>query len=296
VTIVARGRALAQADLPLIHALHLATVGAHPPMSAADLAAQLYDVARDRGRRVVVTVDGDAITGCAGWVEAAPWCFGSPVFAVTPAAAEFLVAHVIARARACGATRTRITVYPGEALKRAALVAAGFQPAFDFVTLARARAAGDGARWAGPLRRVAVDAMDVEALRDVNNDTFDGVPNSSPFDAEQIREMLASPALDHAATAAYADADGRYQAFVVIMRDADPSGPFGVVDAIGVRTSQRGRGVAAAILDDVLARVDAPQLRALIASSNAASLALHAARGFTELARRVVTELVLTPA
>ncbi len=295
-SIVARGRALAQADLPAIHALHVATVGAHPPMSPDELAGQLFDVARDQGRRVVVVVDGEVITGCGGWVEAPPYCFGAPVFAVTPAAAQFLAAHLLAHARACGARWARVSVFPGEDVKRAALADAGFAPVFDFVTVARARGAGDGVPWAGGLRRVPWAQLDADALRDVHDDSFAGVPNAAPLELDAVRELLASPALDRDATAAFADPDGRYQAFVVILRDAELQARFAVIDMIGVRAGARGQGVARAILDDVLARVDAPLVRALIASTNAGSLALHAGRGFTELARRAVVERVVTPA
>ncbi len=289
-TVVARGRALAQADLPAIHALHLATVGAHPPMSRDELASQLWDVARARGRQVVVAVDRDAVVGCAGWVEAPPWCYGAPVFAATPAAARFLAETLVSRARACGASRARVSVFPGEDVKRAALAAAGFAPAFDFVTVARRRAPGDGARWAGPWRRVPYARLEAAALRDVHDDSFAGVANSAPLELDAVRELLDGPGLDRDATCALADADGRYAAFVVVLRDADADGPFAVIDMIGVRAGARRRGLAAALLDDALARVDAPAVRALIASTNAASLALHASRGFTEVARRTVVE------
>ena len=68
--------------------------------------------------------------------------------------------------------------------------------------------------------------------------------------------------------------------------------------AIGVRAAARGHGLAAAIVDDVLARVcgDVTEARALIASTNVASLSLFAGRGFRERSRRTVFELIATPA
>lgn len=282
-------RAVCQADVPAL----LAIPGAPP--SAEDLRGQLFDAARDRGRRVVVAARGGAVAGCAGWVEAPPWCYGAPVLAADGEVAAALVAHVVARARGF-AERIRISAAADEPAKHAALRGAGFAPVFDFVTYARRVGPGDGAVAALPWRRIGWADLDVERLRDVENDTFAGVPNAPPMSADELAEALASPRCDRDATAAWADDAGAYVAFAQLSRDADERGRFASVDAVGVRAALRGRGVAAALIDDVIARVagEVAEVRALIASTNAASIALHAGRGFAERARRTVYEAALT--
>ena len=76
------------------------------------------------------------------------------------------------------------------------------------------------------------------------------------------------------------------------MRD----GPFAEVDAVGVAPGHRGVGLGACMLAhalNVTANEGISELRALIASTNAASLALHRAAGFEELVvmRRGVWQL-----
>jgi len=287
-----RLRALADADVPALRAMqHAQAAPGDPRWSTAELRASLYDLARDHGRRVVVAVRGGAVLGCAGWVDAAPMVFGAPVLASDDAAADALIAHLLDHARALGAT-LRVSATPSEAAKRRALAGAGMTPIFDFVTVARAIRRGDGAPWARVGRRVRWAELDAAAFADVHNATFDGVPNSTPLTAVEMRAQLDEPLVDREATAAWASNDG-YLAFVQVERDGDDAtGRFATLAAIGVRAAARAHGLAAAIVDDVLARVSAEvtEARALIASTNAASLALFAGRGFVERCRRTVFE------
>ena len=69
-----------------------------------------------------------------------------------------------------------------------------------------------------------------------------------------------------------------------------------MVEAIGVHPRWRRRGLAAVMLDHLLAAAVAdgtPEVRAMIASSNPGSLGLHAAAGFTERARKALWDLAL---
>jgi len=285
-------RALTDADVPALRALQHAQAGPRDPRwSTAELRASLFDHARDHGRRVVVAARRGAVAGCAGWVEAPPMCFGAPVVAGDDEAAAALVAHVVGRARELGAT-LRISATPGEEAKRRALLGAGMTPIFDFITVSRPVRRGDGHPWSRAGRRVRWAELDAAAFADVHNDTFAGVPNATPLTADEMRAQLDEALVDRDATAAWASADG-YLAFVQVERDADEHGRFGTLAAIGVRAAARGHGLAAAIVDDVLARIAAEvsEARALIASTNAASLALFASRGFTERCRRTVFEL-----
>ncbi|MCB9564376.1 MAG: GNAT family N-acetyltransferase [Kofleriaceae bacterium] len=283
-------------DDAALHALHVATAGAHPAMAAAELAASLRDAGRDHGRRVVIAERDGAVVGGAGWVEAPPWCFGAPLIAAAADVAAALIDHVVARARACGARHLRISAYPGESGKRAALVAAGLTPALDFLTLARPLAPGDGAPWRGRLHRRRWAELDVDRFTALSNAAFEGVANAPPMARDAVAELLAGDGVVRDATAAYVDDAGAYQAFVVVLAEGEGDGRHAVVDSIGVAATGRGQGLGRAVLDDALAAAAAAgfgEMRALIASQNHASLALHGARGFTERARRSVFQLEL---
>lgn len=285
-------RPLGESDVPALRALqHAQAVPGEPRWSTAELRASLFDHARDHGRRVVVASHRTTVLGCAGWVEASPMMFGAPVLAADDAAAAALVEHLIARARTLGCT-LRVSASKGEHAKRRALETGGMAAIFDFVTVSRPVRRGDGAPWARAGRRVRWAELDAALLADVHNDTFAGIPNAVPVTAAEMRAQLDEALVDREATAAWAGAEG-YLAFVQVERDADDAGRFATLGAIGVRAAARGHGLAAAIVDDVLARVstDVSEARALIASTNAASLALFAGRGFRERSRRTVYEL-----
>jgi len=79
--------------------------------------------------------------------------------------------------------------------------------------------------------------------------------------------------------------------YIWVMRDEDGRGPHAVIDAVAVMAGQRRSGLGAIMVEHALsAAADAgiPELRALIASNNTASLALHHAAGFVEVWRRDV--------
>lgn len=274
-------RALAEADLPALLALW-------DGGTALELRGSLYDAARDFGRRVVVAVRGGAVVGCAGWVEAGPWCYGAPVIAADEAAAAAVLVHLVEQARAAGAARVRVSAAAGEAGKRAALAAAGFVPVFDFIWFARPVRPGDGARREVPWPRVPHARLDPDRFRAVHNLTFEGVANAKALTREEVVDLLDAPLTDRRTTAAW-EAGDRYVAFLHTEREDD----IVTIAAIGVDAAVRGQGVAQAILDDLLSRAadeGVRELRALIASVNAPSLALHTGRGFVETSRRTVFE------
>lgn len=288
-------RPLREADLPALLGLQHAFTGSGPRWSIEELRGQLTDAVRDHGRRVVVAARGEAIAGAAGWVEAAPMLYGAPVLAADDEAAAALVEHLVARARAIDATHLRVSVTDGDAPKRRALEAAGAAAIFDFVTVSRSLGPGDGVLYSGSLLRVPHTELDVARFADVSNETFAGVPSSAPATPDEIRGQLDAALCDRTATAAWADGDGRYVAFLQVSRDRDDRGRFATVEAVGVRAALRGQRLAAALVDDAIARVatEVGELRALIASTNTASLALFTGRGCVERSRRTVFELLL---
>ena len=288
-------RELRPADLPALLALQHAFAGDGPRWSMAELRANLYDAGRDHGRRVVVVERDGEVLGGAGWVEAGPWCYGAPVVAVDDEVARALVAHVLARAYAIGASHIRITATRVDAPKRTALTAAGFEPIFDLVTAVREVRAGEGVLWEAPWARLGHAELDLPRLLDVHNETFQGVPNAPALSPAELRDQLDDSRCDPALTAAWVGPDGRYLAFVMVSRDHDDRGRFVTDDAIGVREEVRGRGIARAILSDLVARAadEVDEVRALIASTNASALVAHAAAGFAERSRSRVFQLDL---
>lgn len=297
-------RALSEDDLAPLLALQRELAGRSPRWSAAELREQLFDHARGEGRNVVVAEVGGEVRGVVGWVHAPPWLYGAPVVVAGEDTAERLVAHLVERGRALGVAHLRVSVGDAEHDKRAALVSRGFVPVFDFITFTRriARAPEVGESWqpfaVAGLTRIAHADLDPLALLAIQNETFRDVPNAPPADADEMRDALAGGLVDRALTSAYVDTEGRYRAFLLAMRDVEDGIPFVTVDAIGVDERLRGHRVGQAILEDALwrnARAEAPaeELRALIASTNHASVALHRRVGLAERCRRTVHQLEL---
>ena len=280
-----------RADLDALRALQHATAGTGPRWSRAALEGQLTDPARDHGRRVVVAERGGAIVGAAGWVEAPPQLFGAPVLAADRDAADVLVAHLIAHARSMSATSLRISATDGDAAKVAALAAAGFAALFDLLTLARST---EALPVATTFRRRDLASLGVAALRDLHNETFAGVPNSPPLDDDDVQHVLARHWAE--ASGVWLDDGGEVAGFVIAVRDRDGEQDFVEDDSIAVRAPWQRRGLGDAMLRHMLAVAAGdcvPEARALIASTNAASLRLHERAGFAERSRRTVWELVI---
>lgn len=237
----------------------------------------------------LVASRGDVVCGRVAWVDAPPFCYASPFLADDEETAAALLAASLAHAREVGAERVRAGADAEEHAKLAAFRAAGMTTVFDFIDHVRAVRPGDGRFAELPWRRIGHAALDAARFTDVSNDTFSEVPNAPPMTVAAIAAELAAPATSRAATAAWADEDGTYVAFVHVV-----GGPgWASIDSIGVRAALRGRRIADTILDDVLARLDVPELRSRIASPNAASLALHRRKGFVEKRRRGVWEAVV---
>lgn len=250
------------------------------------LADELGDAARGHGGQVRVAWRGGEPVGCAGWVllgvEQDGCAYGSPLHAVDQAAAAALIEVVKDAARTAGARELRITARQAETDKQAALAAAGFGVAFEFIWF------GLEAPLEGPLdlpeglREVPFEAVDWPRLHACYAECFRGVPNAPVPELALMREEWSTA--DWQAGRVLVDAAGDYQAFSLIER--------GEVDAVGVRPGWRSHGVA-----DVLYRIAGhslagrglPTLRALVASSNPASLRFHRKLGFIEVAPRWTT-------
>lgn len=284
---------LERGDLPALLALQHAQSGGNVRWSADHLERGLYHGARGGGRQVVVARRGGAVVGGAGWVEAGDRMFGSPVLAADAEAAAALIDRLIERLRETGAASLRISATPADRPKAEALAARGFVHLFDFITLARPAAPVEPL--STPLVRVELAALPAARLRDLYNETFDGVPNAPPVDEDTIVENLRAHWPE--GSGAWLDGDDA-AGFVWATREHDAGVEHAVVDSVGVRPPRRGRRLGALMvghLVDAAARAGLGEVHALIASSNEASLALHRGLGFSERARLGVWELSVDP-
>lgn len=285
-------RAFSMTDLEPLLQLQHASAGAAPRWSVEQLAGQLTDPGRDGGRRVIIVADGPAVRAAAGYVPAGREFFVAPSFAADGQAADLLFAEL--ERRATGADFVRASATPAEDDKRLALERRGYRATFAFVTMVRALSGADAAEDAptlAGLHRVPVADLPLEVMRDAHNAAFRGVPNAPEQDLDEVGHTVA--ALDRDASGAWLDLAGAMAGYVWILRESDSRGPHGLVDAVGVAAAHRQKGLGKRMLDHALGRLAAsgvPEVRALIASTNVSSLALHRALGFTEGWRRDVLQ------
>jgi GNAT superfamily N-acetyltransferase len=285
-------RSLDARDIDALVAVQRATAGTAAPATREQLAEQLTDPARGNGRNVVVADRGGAAVGVAGWVEAGDRMFGAPVLAAEPAVADRLVGHLIERGRTIGAVTLRIGAGDGEPAKLDALRRHGFAPVLDFVLVARSTA--PLAAPALSLERRPLAAVAVAALRALENETFAGVDNAPPMSDAEVAHLVDRSWPE--ASGAWIAADGALAGFAVALRSSDGARAYVENDSIGVRAPWRRRGLSTAMLAhmlDVARSAGVAEARALIASTNQASLALHARAGFAERSRRSMWERVL---
>lgn len=257
----------------------------------ASLRQDLKDFARGGGTQVVVVMDGDRVCGAAGWVAIGVAVegivYGGPVLAGSQEAARLLLEHLIGTARELGAHQLRVSRFPGEEAKGKAMEELGFLPLLDLITVARSSSGLPSAAMPEHLARVPLQAVHWSRFAQASNRVFEGVPNAPPVDAEQLRHEW--EAMDPEASQLWQDEAGNYLAWIGVQ-------PDGYVDAVGVETSLRGRGVAMALYRlaaETLAARAVLRLHALVASTNQATLRLHEKLGFRESTRRTVFTLDL---
>lgn len=258
------------------------------------LARDLRDGARGGGRQAVIALEGGTPAGVAGWValgvETEGIVYGSPVLARTEPSATALLDHLAMEARALGARQLRVSLLEREEPKATALARSGFRPLLDMISVERPSDGLPVAPLPPELRFVPVERMDWDRFAEVYNRVFAEVPNAPPVDGAAKREEWEHA--DREASGLWEDAWGHYVAWIAVHPDGD-------VDEVGVDASFRGRGVAPALYrraGEAMARAGVPRLRALLASTNTATLRLHAKLGFQEYARRTVFARDLAPA
>jgi ribosomal protein S18 acetylase RimI-like enzyme len=284
-------RPFTREDAPAVAALSERYFPPDPTWSADVAWTQLTSDALGGGAHARVAERGGAVVGVVAFVRAAPWLYIWPLAADDEEAAGALLDAAVAAGRGPGIERARVSTRSGEPHKRAAIVARGLERSIDFLDMRRAPAPIDApvGRTAEPRRGAAIDRATTHELHDR---TFSEIANTSPMTDADFAALLDGPRAWPSATSAWHDADGRCVGFVIGLRHDD----HGVVEAIGVDPAWRGKGLARAMLADLLAIATAegvPEVRAIIASTNPASLALHERAGFVEHARKELWDLPL---
>jgi len=262
-----------------------------PAWTAERAAAELTADALGGGDHVRVAERDGRTVGIAAYVAAPPWLYLWPLAADDQAAAAALLDAVLAAGAGPGLTRARVSVRAVEPHKQAAVVARGFTRSIDFLELARAPVPPlDAPALPVEIRRgPRLDRAAVHALHDL---TFAEIDNTVPATAADFAAQLDGPGAWPEVTSAWHDRDGRCVGFVIGARAPD----HGVVEAIGVDPAWRGRGLGRAMLADLLriaAATGVEQVRAVVASTNHRSLALHGRAGFVEQARKQLWDLPL---
>ena len=287
-----RVRAWRDDDAAAVAALTRRYFAPDPPWDEAAARAQLAADALGAGGHVRVVERGAQVVGAGGYVVAPPWLFLWPVMADDGAAAGALLDALLAAGVRPGVARARVSVRASEPHKLAAVIARRFRHAIDFVGLVRAPAAPSPRPSPPGVERRGGAAIDRAAMHATHDASFAGLANTAPMTAADFDLLLDGPAAWPAATAGWFTADGTCAGFVIGLRHDDHV----VVEAIGVHPAWRRRGLAALMLDHLLAAAatdGAPEVRAIIASDNPGSLGLHAAAGFGERARKAIWELAL---
>jgi RimJ/RimL family protein N-acetyltransferase len=282
------------ADLDEILALQHECAPMHRWWSEDQARAELGDTARGHGKNTLVARRDGALVGVAGWVEfaaAAGEFYGAPLVAADIDTASMLIDRLVARARQVDADWIRIGAWPTDPIKRGALQAASFEHAFDIVDLAlELESAPPRPPDTGPLRALHAGEIDAERFAALYNECFVHVPNAPAIDAELARETWADELLWFEASHVLVDEQGEYRAFLTMRRGGD-------IEVIGVSESMRRRGLARAMLERAIALAfdhNVRRISSMCASSNPASLALHHALGFVEIARVQMWQLALS--
>lgn len=263
-----------------------------PPWTAETALEQLHADALGDARNVRVAERDGEVVGVAGWVAEPPWIYLWPLTAADGEVVDALVDAVLEAARAPGIDRVRVSVRHTEPRKAAALAARGMRHTLDWIIVrcevrdAPEPPVPEGLRW------VPGTEVDRAALLEVYNTSFSEIPLTTPATPGDLERMLDGAFAWPGGTWALVADDGTVAAFLIGEVQADHH----VVEGIGTAPAWRRRGLGRVLLRRTMSALAAEgggDLRAVIASTNAASLGLHAAEGFTEFARKAVWEMPL---
>jgi len=278
-------RVLRDGDLEPLLAIQHAHAADMPRFTLDDLRRMVTGEARAADVRVAER-DGE-IVGCVGLVARDDAFFISPLIAADGEVAGTLVdacrevAHAAAWIRVfIGARRSPITE---------ALVARGFAPHSESVTLARATAPDTATPIPG---WIALPDVDLDRLLALDNATFRDVPNSLPTSRAELDEVLEHVVVD---ATGVVERDGVYVGFIVVDREFGDE-PHASINAVGVADVARRHGLATALVRHAIAgahRAGFREIWALVSSLNPASMALHLGLGFTPKYRRYAWQLDL---
>jgi ribosomal protein S18 acetylase RimI-like enzyme len=288
-------RPVTREDVAALVAIQHARAGTMNRRSHASLERELFDAAHGHGAHVEVAVEGMAVRGAVGRVVGGDQGFLAPVIAATDAVAEALVLAGVGALRAAGARTVRASAGEPAGPVARAYAAAGFVPVFEFIELARTSGWLDH----DVPRHLAIrplDAVDREAVRVMHNLSIVGTPNALPMTAADVADAIDGPGTFGLGSSVVIGPAGAPYAVLFAGHDRDDRGEYASVEMVAVDPDRRGAGLARALVGRLVTVAHAagiPEVRALIASTNVASMALHRRLEFTDLYRRTVYELEL---
>jgi len=257
--------------------------------SLANLREELTDSARGKGSHVRLAYDEKGLlAGFAGWVRGEGGeFFGAPFKARNADSAAMLLRHLLKEAE--GAVWMRLSAFPEEIAKMAALKNAGFTPLFEFVEFECCPAKTKPVSLPAGVEDQSVIEMDPAEFARLHNASFAGVDSSLPFSAEQAREILASPLLHPGFSRLWRSRDGQAIAFSLGHKD-------GHIEAIGISPDSQGKGIGSRLYERILARAameGTMRIYSTVSSRNEGSMRLHRRLNIPEVERRTVWQKIL---
>ncbi len=258
----------------------------------AEAGLLLLDPGHAGGANLVVARAGDQVIGVVGWVDLGGGeLYATPIVSIDQrGVVDALLAHVVALGQRRDVVWIRASGWPYEHTKADALNAAGFLPAFEFVEFERPIRDDEPApNLPADSRALGVADIDFDRYAALYNACFEHVDNAPAITADHARAEWTADTVWSAGSRVWVDSAGAYRAFCLCHDD-------GIVELVGVDAAWRRRGVATALLGHIARQARAAgidQLRSICATTNPASLRLHAATGFHETGRRTVWQLDL---
>lgn len=272
-------------DLAAIHALQNAIAPERRKMTLETIGESLFAASHEHGKNTALACAGEDIRGVCGWVRGNTGeFFMSPFFTADTLAAETLSKKLLQEAQ--GSKWVRVSCFPEEMAKRAAFVALGFAPEFDFVEYECVPRNAHAPKIPVGITEVPLNEADPALFRELMNLSFAGVDNSLPLTEEMAKEILSSPQLDSRLSLLWKNSVGRYTSFVVVEKN-------GYLDSIGIHPEAQKLGYGSLLYKRALAfaaEKKIPRIYTTVSSRNIGSLRLHQKLGIPEVERRTVLQ------
>jgi ribosomal protein S18 acetylase RimI-like enzyme len=281
---VAELRRAKKSDLSAILELQNRLAPARRKMPVSILDDSLFSFSHRQGEYTALFLEREKLRGVCGWVRGENGeFFGSPFFCEDAVSGEALMGRLLEEAR--GAKWIRVSCFPEEVGKRAALEKEGFRPEFEFVEFEVFPKEATLPTLPEGIIEFPLASANVAEFRDLMNQSFADVDNSLPVSESNALELLTGADNDPSLCLGWRSEAGRLLAFVIVDK-------FGYVDSIGISPAAQGRGYGSVLYGRVLALVaksgGSRRLFTTVSSRNKGSIALHRRLKIPEVERRIV--------